>query len=74
MSVSQLLPPPATPSGTSPADLGTGGGPSPALTIDPGPVAVACDLVSVGPSAPASSDSARGFGFDLSAHLYGRKP
>ena len=28
----------------------------------------------VTPTTPASSDSARGFGFDLSAHLYGRKP
>ena len=73
MSVSQLLPPPA-PTAASPADRSAEGGPPPALTIDPGPVAVACDLVSVGPSAPAPVDSARGFGFDLSAHLYGRKP
>lgn len=71
MSVSQLLPPPA-PTVPSPADRSAGGGPSPALTIDPRPVAVACDLVSVGPSAPAPVDSARVF--DLSAHLYGRKP
>lgn len=73
MSTYEYIPPPA-PTAASPADRSAEGGPSPALTIDPGPVAVACDLVSVGPSAPAPVDSARGFGFDLSAHLYGRKP
>lgn len=71
MSVSQLLPPPA-PTAASPADRSAEGGSSPALIIDPGHVAGACDLVSVGPSAPAPVDSARVF--DLSAHLYGRKP
>lgn len=80
MSIRELLPPPATATGTSPADLGTGGR---ALSPD-----VACPVVgSVGatsgafsevshdltPTTPASGDSARGFGSgrDLSDHLLG---